>query len=85
MKPLSFMRSAVLLLFLLVVISAIAPACPVCYGDTESKMADGVNAAILVLLGITGGVLTLFTSLFLRFRKRIKMTLSDTVDYPSSN
>ncbi|MBI3586082.1 MAG: hypothetical protein HY088_03000 [Ignavibacteriales bacterium] len=85
MKSFSFMQSAVLLLFLVLIFSAIASACPVCYGETESKMADGVNAAIMVLLGITGGVLTLFTSLFLRFRKRIKMTLSGSVDYPSSN
>lgn len=85
MKIFSFIRSVLFAALLLSAVSAIASACPVCYGETESKMTDGINAAIMVLLGITGGVLTLFTSLFLRFRKRIKMTLNNTVDYPSSN
>lgn len=85
MKIFSFVRSVLVVVLSLLIVSAIASACPVCYGETESKMNDGINAAIMVLLGITGGVLTLFTSLFLRFRKRIKMTLNGTVDYPSSN
>ncbi|MBI3788740.1 MAG: hypothetical protein HY276_10860, partial [Ignavibacteriales bacterium] len=70
MKRFSFIRSVLLLVLLLFVVSAISSACPVCYGETESKMTDGINAAIMVLLGVTGGVLTLFTTLFLRFRKR---------------
>ena len=62
-----------------------ASSCPVCYGDTGSKMAEGINAAILVLLGITGSVLGLFSAVFMRIRRRMKMTLDGAVDYPSKN
>ena len=60
-------------------------ACPVCYGDTNSAMASGVNAAILVLLGVTGSVLGLLSAVFLRIRKRMKLTMNGSVDYPSMN
>ena len=77
-------------LFLLVVgalsvIPTLVAACPVCYGDTNSSMAEGVNAAILVLLGITGSVLGLLSAVILRIRKRMKLTLNGSVDYPSTN
>ena len=62
-----------------------AHACPVCYGETNSKMAEGVNAAVLLLLGITGGVMGLFSLLFVHIRKRMKITLNGAVDYPSLN
>ena len=77
-----FCMVAVLVLTL---IPADVHSCPVCFGDADSKMAEAVNAAIFVLLGITGSVLGLFTALFLRIRKRMKLTLNGSVDYPSMN
>ncbi|HTP80825.1 MAG TPA: hypothetical protein VL126_13650 [Bacteroidota bacterium] len=59
--------------------------CPVCYGETTSAMHDAVNAAVWVLLGVTGTVLGLITSVILRIRRRIRMTLNGSVDYPSVN
>ena len=66
-------------------VPSVTLACPVCYGDTNSAMAEGVNAAILVLLGITGSVLGLLSAVFLRIRKRMKLTMNGSVDYPSMN
>ncbi len=59
--------------------------CPVCFGQTESNSNEAVNAAVWMLLGVTGSVLGLLSALFLRIRRRIRMTLHGSVDYPSSN
>jgi hypothetical protein len=47
-----------------VLLPANALACPVCFGVTDSPVADGVNLAILVLLGVTGTVLGGFAAFF---------------------
>ena len=47
-------------------------ACPVCYGETDSGMADGINNGILALLAVIGGVQVAFVALFVNFRKRAK-------------
>lgn len=48
-------------------------ACPTCYGAPGSPMTDGMNMAILSLLGITGGVLTGVIGFFLYMRRRTMM------------
>ncbi len=63
----------------------VAGACPVCFGETESGNEAGLNAAVWVMIGITGGVLSLLSVLFMRFRRRMRMTLDGTVDYPAKN
>lgn len=48
------------LLFLVCLLSIIAEtgtSCPVCYGETDAKTAEGINLAILLMIGVTGGVL----------------------------
>ena len=47
-----------------------AAACPSCFGDPDSSMTSGMNAAILILLGITGMVLAAVSVFFLYLRKR---------------
>lgn len=47
-------------------------ACPVCFGESDSAMADGVNNAILVLLGVVGVVQVGFIALFWSFWRRMK-------------
>ncbi len=54
-------------------VSSIAEGCPVCYGQTDSNTASAVNASVIVLLLITGAVLSMFGSLFLYLRKRMKL------------
>ena len=35
----------------------VASACPVCFGASDSPMAEGMNAGVLVLLGVTATLL----------------------------
>lgn len=49
-------------------------ACPVCFSASDSPMANGMNMAILVLLGITGGVLVGFATFFVYLMRRARMT-----------
>jgi len=51
---------------------ATALACAVCYGDPQAPMTNGMNMAILSLLGITGGVLSAFVAFFVFLRKRAR-------------
>ena len=50
-------------------------ACPVCFGDPNSPMAIGASWGILVLLGITAGMLSAFAGFFLYLMKRSRMAL----------
>ena len=47
-----------------------AIACAVCFGDPNSKMMQGMNSAILVLLGFIGFLLVGFGAFFLNFKSR---------------
>ncbi len=49
-----------------------ASACPVCFGDPDSPMAEGVNNGILVMLGFVAFVQVGFFALFWSFRNRAK-------------
>lgn len=59
---------ALLILFFNINLSA----CPVCYGASDSPMTDGMNKAIIAMLGITGFVLTGISSFFFMMIKKIK-------------
>lgn len=47
-----------------------AHACPVCWGATDSPMAEGVNNGILFLLGVVLAVQIGFVGLFVAIRRR---------------
>ena len=49
-----------------------AAACPVCWGATDSPMAQGMNNGIFLLLGVIGAVQVGFVALFVSFRRRGK-------------
>jgi hypothetical protein len=46
-----------------------AASCPVCFGALDDPATQGMNVAILTLLGVTGSVLAGFLSFFLRLRR----------------
>ncbi len=50
-------------------------ACPMCFGDPSSQMAIGASWGILLLLGVTAGVLSAFAGFFLYLMKRSRMAL----------
>jgi len=45
-------------------------ACPICFQFEESAVTDGVMAAVVVLVGVTSGVLGGFGAFIVRFVKR---------------
>ena len=47
-------------------------ACPSCYGAADAPMTEGMNMAILALMGVTGSVLVGFVSFFVYLRKRTR-------------
>ena len=65
-----FVRRAAVLTALCAGAALQAAACPVCYGAADSPSTQGMTAAIFSLLGVTGGVLAGFGTMFLRFRRR---------------
>jgi len=67
------LRRAALLAGLAAALAARAAACPVCYGAPDSPATQGMTAAIITLLGVTGGVLAAFGTMFLRLRSRVRM------------
>ena len=71
--PVKTLLLAVCVVAALFVSTSSAFACPSCYGDPESPMTDGMNMAILALLGITGSMLALFGAFFLYLRRRFRL------------
>jgi hypothetical protein len=64
----------VIVVVMLFVIAAheVASACPLCYGDPDSQETQGMNMAIISLLGITGAVLSGFAAFFVFLRRRAR-------------
>jgi len=54
-----------------------SPACPVCYGASDTQTSAGITAAVFSLLGVTGAVLAGFVSLFVRMRNRVRALSSE--------
>jgi hypothetical protein len=55
---------------LCLLLPAIAQACPVCFGEADSNQARGLQAAILVLGGITGLIVAGIAGVVLTIRRR---------------
>jgi hypothetical protein len=49
-----------------------ALACPVCFGQSDSPLAQGVNMGIYFLLAVVVGVLAAFASFFIYLARRAK-------------
>jgi hypothetical protein len=56
-----------------------ASACPSCYGSASGPVIDGMNLAVLVMIGVTGGVFSWIVSFAVRIARRER---SDTGDRP---
>lgn len=67
----------------IILITNVASSCPVCYGQTDTNTASAVNVAILVLLSVTGAVLTSIASVIAYLRKKFKMSLNNNINNPS--
>jgi hypothetical protein len=63
----------------LVAVPRAALACPVCFGQSDSPLAKGVNMGVLFLLGTITAVLIGFASFMIYLARRAKMFADDSV------
>ena len=70
-------------LLALVMLPGSAYACGSCYGAADSPATNGMNFAILSMIGVTGGVLAAITSFFLYLRKRARLYLAAEYEQPT--
>jgi hypothetical protein len=66
-----------LLTALMLSVPRVALACPVCFGQSDSPMAQGVNMGIFFLLGVVGCVLAAFAVFFAYLARRSRMLADD--------
>ena len=64
----------------LVAVPRAALACPVCFGQSDSPLAKGVNMGVLFLLGTITAVLIGFASFMIYLARRAKMFAGDNID-----
>lgn len=67
------MRRLVIAASLVLMSPAAAWACPVCFGESDSPMARGMNLGILFLLCVTGVVLASFAAFFIYLMRRARL------------
>ncbi len=60
----------IILLFILLFVPETADACATCFGDPTAPASQGMNWAIITLLGVTGGVLGGVISTIISIRKK---------------
>lgn len=61
-----------------------ALACPVCFGQTDSPLAAGVNWGIFLLLAVLAAVLGGFISFFIYLFKRSRALVGEELATPRS-
>ena len=62
----------IILLFILLFIPETVDACATCFGDPTAPASQGLNWAIITLLGVTGGVLGGIISTIISIGKKNK-------------
>ncbi len=55
-------------------------ACSVCFGQSDSPLAQGTNMAIFFMLGVTGIMLASFAGFFIYLIRRKRLFADDVVD-----
>jgi hypothetical protein len=59
---------------------SIVLACSVCFGQSDSPLAQGTNMAIFFMLGVTAVMLAAFASFFIYLIRRKRLFADDAVD-----
>lgn len=72
--PVSVLRSplSLLLFCAFCLLSPVAQACTVCYGEPGSPMTDGARNGVLFLLGVIGAVQIGFVAMFVSFWRKAR-------------
>ena len=71
---------ATLVIALLLLAPRAALACPVCFGQSDSPLAWGINMGVFLMLGVTGGVLAAFATFFIHLMRRARLAADSTPD-----
>jgi hypothetical protein len=71
------MRNVCAAALILLAVPRVALACPVCFGQSDSPMALGVNMGIFLLLGVTGAMLAAFAGFFIYLIRRARLFAED--------
>ena len=58
----------------------VAVACPVCFGQSDSPLARGVNMGVLFLLGTITAVLIGFAAFMIYLARRARVFAGDDID-----
>ena len=78
------LRAPVTLIPLITLVMVAAPrvalACPVCFGQSDSPLAKGVNMGIYFLLATIGGVLVAFAAFMIYLARRARLFADDNID-----
>jgi heme/copper-type cytochrome/quinol oxidase subunit 2 len=69
-NPATKQLSNPILTLLLLLAAPPAFACPVCFGNATGPQAEGMNSAIIFLLGVVGFVQIGFAAMFIAFWRR---------------
>ena len=64
----------------LVAAPRVALACPVCFGQSDSPLAKGVNMGVLFMLGTITAVLIGFASFMIYLARRAKVFAGDDIE-----
>ena len=62
----------IILSFIILFVPETAQACATCFGDPSAPAAQGMNWAIITLLGVTGGVLAGVIATIISIAKKTK-------------
>jgi len=60
--------------------SLLVLACSVCFGQSDSPLAQGTNMGVFFMLGVTVVMLTAFASFFIYLIRRKRLFADDAVD-----
>ena len=60
--------------------STLVLACSVCFGQSDSPLAQGTNMAIFFMLGVTGIMLASFAGFFIYLIRRKRVFADDVMD-----
>ena len=67
-----------LLAVLMLAVPRVALACPVCFGQSDAPMAQGVNMGVYFLLAVVVGVLAAFAGFFVYLARRARAFAEET-------
>jgi len=60
--------------------SALVIACAVCFGQSDSPLAQATNMGIFVMLAVTIGMLAAFATFFIYLIRRKRLFADDVID-----